>query len=151
MTGGTATGRSIMRAAAGTIKSLALELGGKSPNIIFEDVDIQNTAKWAVHGFTLHSGQVCVSGTRIFVQRPIYEEFLTAMAEVCKTFVPGSGFDYEKGVNFSSLIHPSHAREVWAHIESGKREGARLVCGGVPYTDPALAKGSFVPPPSLPM
>lgn len=146
MTGGTATGRSIMRAAAGTIKSLALELGGKSPNIIFEDVDIPNTAKWAVHGFTLHSGQVCVSGTRIFVQRGIYEEFLAAMAEVCKSFVPGSGFDYEKGVNFSSLIHPSHAGEVWAYIESGKREGARLVCGGQPYTDPTLAKGNFVPP-----
>lgn len=146
MTGGTATGRSIMRAAAGTIKSLALELGGKSPNIIFEDVDIENTAKWAVHGFTLHSGQVCVSGTRIFVQRSIYEPFLAAMAKVCETFRPGNGFDYEKGVNFSSLIHPDHAREVWSYIQSGKDEGARLVCGGEPYTDPALASGSFVPP-----
>ncbi len=146
MTGGTATGRSIMRAAAGTIKALALELGGKSPNIFFADVDIANAAKWAVHGFTLHSGQVCVSGTRIFVQRAIYEDFLAAMAEVCKRFVPGSGFDFEKGVNFSSLIHPSHAKDVWAYIAKGKAEGARLVCGGKPYTDPALANGSYVPP-----
>lgn len=146
MTGGTETGRNIMAAAAGTIKALALELGGKSPNIIFEDVDIANAAKWAVHGFTLHSGQVCVSGTRIFVQRGIYEEFLEAMAQVYKTFRPGSGFDYEKGVNFSTLIHPDHAKNVWAYIEKGKAEGARLVCGGQPYTDEELAKGSFVPP-----
>lgn len=146
MTGGTATGRSIMQAAAGTIKALALELGGKSPNVIFEDVDIANTAKWAVHGFTLHSGQVCVSGTRIFVQRGIYEEFLAAMAGVCAQFRPGNGFDYEKGVNFSTLIHKEHAKDVWGYIEKGKAEGARLLCGGSPYTDPALEKGNFVPP-----
>ncbi|MDR0840872.1 MAG: aldehyde dehydrogenase family protein [Christensenellaceae bacterium] len=146
MTGGTSTGRGILRSCADTVKSIALELGGKSPNIIFEDVDIANTAKWAVHGFTLHSGQVCVSGTRIFVQRGIYEQFLTAMAQVCTTFRPGNGFDYEKGVNFSSLIHPEHAKAVWGYIEKGKAEGARLVCGGAPYADPALANGSFVPP-----
>ena len=146
MTGGTITGKQILCASADTVKSLALELGGKSPNIIFEDVDIPNTAKWAVHGFTLHSGQVCVSGTRIFVQRGIYEQFLAAMAEVCKTFRPGNGFDYEKGVNFSTLIHPDHAKTVWEYIEKGKQEGARLVCGGEPYTDPELKCGNFVPP-----
>ncbi|MEL7608041.1 MAG: aldehyde dehydrogenase family protein [Bacillota bacterium] len=146
MTGGTFTGQQILRASADTVKSLALELGGKSPNIIFEDVDIPNTAKWAVHGFTLHSGQVCVSGTRIFVQRGIYEKFLTAMAEVCKTFRPGNGFDYEKGVNFSTLIHPDHAKAVWEYIEKGKAQGARLICGGEPYTDPELKRGNFVPP-----
>lgn len=146
MTGGTATGREILRASADTIKTLALELGGKSPNIIFEDVDIPNAARWAVHGFTLHSGQVCVSGTRLFVQRSIYEDFLSEMAKVCDSFVPGDGFDYEKGVNFSSLIHPDHAASVWCYIEKGKQEGARLICGGEPYTDRNLQKGCFVPP-----
>ena len=146
MTGGTETGREILRMSADTVKALALELGGKSPNIIFDDVDIPNTAKWAVHGFTLHSGQVCVSGTRIFVHRGIYEEFLTAMADVCKTFRPGNGFDYEKGVNFSTLIHPDHAKSVWGYIEKGKAQGARLICGGEPYTEPELSRGSFVPP-----
>lgn len=146
MTGGTETGRQILRASADTVKSLALELGGKSPNIIFEDVDLDNAAKWAVHGFTLHAGQVCVSGTRIFVQRSIYEQFLAAMAQVCKTFRPGNGFDYEQGVNFNTLIHPDHAKTVWEYIEKGKAQGARLVCGGEPYADPELAKGSFVPP-----
>lgn len=146
MTGGTSTGKDILRASAGTVKSLALELGGKSPNIIFEDVDIENTAKWAVHGFTLHSGQVCVSGTRIFVQKSIYEAFLKAMVEVTRRFRPGDGFDYEKGVNYSTLIHPEHAASVWDYIGKGKAEGARLICGGVPYEDPELEKGNFVPP-----
>ena len=146
MTGGTETGRKILGYAADTIKSLALELGGKSPNVIFEDVDIPNAAKWAVHGFTLHSGQVCVSGTRVFIQREIYEPFLAAMVDVCKTFRPGNGFDYHEGVNYSTLIHPEHARSVWDYIEKGKAEGARLVCGGVPYQDEKLARGSFVPP-----
>ncbi|MDR1800341.1 MAG: aldehyde dehydrogenase family protein [Lachnospiraceae bacterium] len=146
MTGGTETGRSILRNCADSVKSIALELGGKSPTIVFEDVDIPQMAKWAVHGFTLHSGQVCVSGTRIFVQRSIYEPFIAAMAEVCKRFVPGNGFDYQKGVNFSTLIHPDHAKTVWNYIESGKKEGARLICGGEPYADPDLQKGSYVPP-----
>ena len=146
MTGGTETGRDVLRDSADTIKALALELGGKSANIIFGDTDIANTAKWAVHGFTLHSGQVCVSGTRIIVERPIYEEFLDAMKEVCAGFRPGNGFDFMKGVNHNSLIHPDHARSVWGYIEKGKAEGARLVCGGEPYGDPALAAGNFVPP-----
>ncbi|MDR1765549.1 MAG: aldehyde dehydrogenase family protein [Lachnospiraceae bacterium] len=146
MTGGTATGREILKNSIETVKPIALELGGKSPTIVFGDVDVKQMAKWAVHGFTLHSGQVCVSGTRIFVEKPIYEPFLEAMAEVCKYFRPGNGFDYEKGVNFSSLIHPDHAKTVWGYIEKGKKEGARLICGGEPYTDPELQKGSFVPP-----
>lgn len=146
MTGGTETGRALLTASAKTIKTLALELGGKSPNIFFEDVDIPSAAKWAVHGFTLNSGQVCVSGTRVFVQRSIYEEFLQEMVKVCKHFVPGDGFDWEKGVNFGSLISKPHADSVWEYIAKGKAEGARLLCGGEPYTDPALAKGNFVPP-----
>ena len=144
MTGGTSTGKQILRDSAETVKVLALELGGKSPNIIFEDVDIKNTAKWAVHGFTLHSGQVCVSGTRILVARSIYEKLLEAMADVCKTLRPGDGF--QQGVNFNTLIHPDHAKSVWEYIKKGTEQGARLVCGGVPYTDAELACGSFVPP-----
>ncbi len=146
MTGGTETGRELIRGSARTCKPLALELGGKSPNIFFEDVDIPMAAKWAVHGFTLNSGEVCVSGTRVLVQRSIYEAFLAEMAKVCQRFVPGDGFSWEKGVNFGTLISKEHADSVWAYIESGKREGVRLICGGVPYTDPELAKGNFVPP-----
>ena len=79
MTGGTSTGREVIRNSAERIKDIALELGGKSPNIFFEDVDVKTAAKWAVWGFTNHSGQICVSGTRVLVHRSIYEEFIEEM------------------------------------------------------------------------
>jgi len=144
MTGGTETGRSIIAHSAPLIKDIALELGGKSPNIIFDDVDIGQAARWAVYGFTNHAGQICVSGTRVIVQRTIYERFLEAMKEAAERLVPGDGFDPHATLN--TLISKEHAKNVWGYIESGKKEGARLVCGGEPYTDPVLAKGNFVPP-----
>ncbi len=146
LTGGTETGRKLIERSCGTIKDLELELGGKSPNIVFDDVNIDEAVKWAKFGFTLNSGQVCVSGTRLILHKNIYEEFLAKLKEECGKFIPGNGFDYEKGVNYSTLISRSHAQSVWNYIEIGKKEGARLVCGGVPYTDPDLAKGNFVPP-----
>ncbi|MEI6101809.1 MAG: aldehyde dehydrogenase family protein, partial [Eubacteriales bacterium] len=124
---------------------LELELGGKSPNIVFDDVNIDEVVKWAKFGFTLNSGQVCVSGTRLILHKNIYEEFLTKLKAECEKFIPGNGFDYEKGVNFSTLISKDHAATVWHYIKSGKKEGARVVMGGEPYTDPVLAKGNFVP------
>ena len=144
MTGGTETGRSIIRHAAPIIKDIALELGGKSPNIIFDDVDIEQAARWAVYGFTNHAGQICVSGTRVLVQRTIYEKFLEAMKRAADRLVPGDGF--AQGTTLNTLVSKEHAANVWKYIEAGKQEGARLICGGTPYTDPVLAKGNFVPP-----
>lgn len=144
MTGGTSTGRDVLAHSAKTIKDVALELGGKSPNIIFEDVDLEKTARFALFGFTNHSGQVCVSGTRILVQRSIYEPFLEALKQATRRLVPGDGFDPK--ANFNTLISKSHANSVWAYIKKGKEEGARLVCGGEPYQDERLQTGNFVPP-----
>lgn len=146
MTGGTETGKNIIGVSKDTVKDIALELGGKSPNIVFDDVDIDNVVKWARFGFTLNSGQVCVSGTRLILHKNIYEEFLAKLKAECESFIPGDGFDYMKGVNFSTLISKSHAESVWKYIEAGKKEGARLITGGVPYSDPVLQKGNFVPP-----
>lgn len=146
LTGGTETGKNIIRQSAETVKQIALELGGKSPNIIFEDVDLDVAARWAVAGFTLNSGQVCVAGTRILVQEKIYEAFIEEMKKVCEKFVPGDGFAFEQGVNFSSLISREHAENVWSYIQKGKEEGARLVLGGQPYQEEHLQQGNFVPP-----
>ena len=103
-------------------------------------MNVDEAVKWAIFGFTLNAGQVCVSGTRLILHKNIYEEFLSKLAEECAKFVPGDGFDYEKGVNFSTLISKEQADTVWHYIKSGKKEGARVVCGGEPYTDPVLAK-----------
>jgi betaine-aldehyde dehydrogenase len=146
LTGGTETGKRLLAVCADTVKSVALELGGKSPGIFFEDLDLQEAARWALLGFTLNSGQVCVAGTRALVQEKIYEEFLRALAGHCRTLVPGDGFAHERGVNFGTLICREHAESVWSHIREAARQGARLVCGGLPYEDPELRQGSFVPP-----
>ena len=144
MTGGIDTGREVIRNSAERIKDIALELGGKSPNIFFADVDVKDAAKWAVWGFNNHSGQVCVSGTRVLVQRAIYQEFVDEMVRFAKEkFIPGDTFDFS--TNLDPLISKSHAANVWRYIEKGKAEGAKLVCGGEPFTDPKLAKGNFVP------
>ena len=144
LTGGIEAGRQIIQNSAERVKDIALELGGKSPNVFFEDVDVEAAAHWAVWGFTNHSGQVCVSGTRIFVQRSIYDAFLAEMKKfVEEKFVPGDTFDFS--TNFDPLISKTHAEHVWSYIEAGKAEGARLITGGERYTDPALTKGNFVP------
>jgi len=146
MTGGTEVGKHIIGRSKDTVKDIALELGGKSPNIVFDDVNVDEVVKWARFGFTLNSGQVCVSGTRLILHKNIYEEFLAKLKVECEKLKPGNGFDFEKGVNFSTLISKEHAKNVWTYIEKGKTEGARLIMGGEPYKDPELSKGNFVPP-----
>ncbi|OPZ50060.1 MAG: NAD/NADP-dependent betaine aldehyde dehydrogenase [Firmicutes bacterium ADurb.BinA052] len=144
LTGGTETGKQILASAAGTVKDVALELGGKSPNIVFDDVDISTTAKWAFFGFTLNSGQVCVAGTRLILHEAIYDEFINELVNLCNQVVPGDGF--APGVNFGPMISRAHYESVWRHIQQGIAEGARLVTGGFRYTDPAVAAGNFIPP-----
>ncbi len=144
MTGGTETGREVIRHSANTIKDLALELGGKSPNIVFPDIEFESAVKWTVYGFTLGAGQICVSGTRLILHKSIYEEFLAAMKVVCESLKPGDGF--KEGVNMPAIITREHANSIWKYIEIGKKEGGRLITGGKPYDDPELARGNFVPP-----
>ena len=141
MTGGTDTGKSIIGSSKDTVKEIALELGGKSPNIVFGDVDVDDVVKWARWAFTLNSGQVCVSGTRLILHRSIYEEFLAKLKIEAERMVPGDGFDPK--TTLSTLIHKDHASTVWDYIQ--KDEGARLICGGEPYEDENLKKGNFVP------
>ena len=94
----------------------------------------------------MSSGQICVAGTRLILHRSIYDEFLENLKAECEKLVPGDGFHGDKGVNLPPLIHKDHAARVWGYIEKAKAEGARLITGGVPYSDPVLAKGNFVPP-----
>jgi len=146
LTGGVETGKKIIENSSDTIKEIALELGGKNPNIMFDDINIKQAAKWALYGFTLNSGQVCVSGSRLLLQDTIYNEFVDELKKLCKDIKPGNGFDYEDGVNFGPLISREHYQTVHNYIQKGKKEGARVVCGGEEYKDPKLKKGNFIPP-----
>jgi acyl-CoA reductase-like NAD-dependent aldehyde dehydrogenase len=144
MTGGTETGREVIKHSAATIKDLALELGGKSPNIVFPDAEFETTVKWTRFGFTLSAGQICVAGTRLILHRSIYDKFLAALKADVETMKAGDGFNPEN--NIPAIITKQHADSIWRYIEKGKAEGARLITGGVPYTDPVLLKGNYVPP-----
>lgn len=142
-TGSTTTGRSIIEASAINIKKLQLELGGKSPDIIFADADLDQAVPGAAMGVFANSGQICFAGTRVFVQRPIVEEFCARAADFAARLKVGHGLD--RDVQLGPLISGRQLDRVMSYIRAGQEEGARLVCGGTRLGD-TLAEGYFVPP-----
>ncbi len=143
-TGGTDTGRSIMQAASGNIKKLSLELGGKSPCVVFQDADIDTAVDWALFAIFSNQGQVCSAGSRLLLQESIHDEFVAKLVERANKITVGPG-DMD-GVEMSAMISESHMNKVLDYIESGKAEGATLACGGVRLTDNGLDKGFFIAP-----
>lgn len=127
-TGETATGRAIMTAAAATIKRIGLELGGKSPNIIFADVDIEQVANEAVGSVFANAGQDCCARSRVIVERRIYEAFVSAMTAAAHAFVVGDPLD--PNTQMGPLVSAGQRERTETYIAQGKDEGARLVCGG---------------------
>ncbi|MFF0384256.1 aldehyde dehydrogenase family protein [Streptomyces sp. NPDC004286] len=126
-TGSVGTAQSIVRASAGNMKRLQMELGGKSPDIVFADADLDLAVPGAAMGVYTNSGQVCVAGTRIFVQRPVHDEFVERLGEFTKTVRVGNGLDPETQIG--PLISARQLERVQHYIEVGSGE-ARLVAGG---------------------
>lgn len=143
-TGGTKTGKHIMKAAAGNVKKISLELGGKSPNIIFADADFETAVDYALFGIYSGAGQVCSAGSRILVEESIYEKFVERFVERAKQINVGPGDDPTS--EMGPLVSQEHMEKVLKYIEIGKKEGARLVCGGNRITKNGLNKGFFVEP-----
>jgi betaine-aldehyde dehydrogenase len=144
-TGGVATGKKVMAtAAASSLKEVTMELGGKSPLIIFADADIERAADIAVMANFFSSGQVCTNGTRVFVPRAIQAEFEAAVLKrVARIRI---GDPLHPDTNFGPLASFPHMAHVLKYIETGKREGARLLAGGGRATDKHLADGAYVLP-----
>jgi betaine-aldehyde dehydrogenase len=128
LTGSVPTGRKVYAAAAEGIKHVTMELGGKSPLIIFEDADIENAVGGAILGNFYSSGQVCSNGTRVFVHRDIKEIFLERLSERLGNAVIGDPMDPE--TSFGPMVSERQMNIVLGYIEKGKAEGARLVTGG---------------------
>ncbi len=128
LTGSVPTGRKVYAAAADGMKHVTMELGGKSPMIVFDDADIENAVSGAILGNFYSSGQVCSNGTRVFVQKGIKEAFLTRLAERMATAKIGDPLDEE--VNFGPMISENQMNIALGYVEKGKAEGARLVYGG---------------------
>ncbi len=128
LTGSVPTGRKVYAAAADGIKHVTMELGGKSPMIVFDDADIENAVSGAILGNFYSSGQVCSNGTRVFVQKGIKAAFLTRLSERLATAKIGDPLDEE--VNFGSMVSENQMNIALSYVEKGKAEGARLVYGG---------------------
>jgi betaine-aldehyde dehydrogenase len=143
-TGGTATGRKIMQAATGNIKNISLELGGKSPCIVFDDYDLDIAVDWALFASFCNQGEVCSAGSRILVQDTIYDAFLEKLVGRAKKIVVARG--ETDGAEMGPLVSEAHMNKVLSYIEAGKKEGARLVCGGNRITEGGFAEGFFVAP-----
>ncbi|MCP2035286.1 aldehyde dehydrogenase (NAD+) [Planomicrobium sp. HSC-17F08] len=143
-TGSTEVGRVIMKQAADTIKNITLELGGKSPNILLEDADLEIALPGTLFGVFLHSGQLCESGTRLFVPRSIYGAVLEQLAALTQTLKLGNQLDENIGVG--PVISQRQKETVLDYIQSGIDEGARLVCGGKEAVIDGLENGYFIEP-----
>jgi betaine-aldehyde dehydrogenase len=143
-TGGLETGRRLMATAAATVKKVALELGGKNPNIVFADADREAALDNALTAVFLHSGQVCSAGARLLVEESIRDEFVDALVERAAAIRLGGPFD-EKAQT-GPLISRAHLEKVEQYVWAGLAEGAVLRCGGGRPSDPALADGSYYLP-----
>lgn len=143
-TGGTATGRTVLAAAAGNIKKVSLELGGKNPNIVFADARFDAAVSGALLAAFANQGEVCSAGSRLLVERSIHRRFVEAMRAVVPRIKLGHGLDPE--VKMGPLISAAHRDKVESYIQAGRAEGAKLVCGGGRPARAELAKGFFVEP-----
>ena len=142
-TGDTSTGKAIMRSAAGTLKRITLELGGKSPNIVLADADIDAAIRGATIGIFYGKGEVCAAGSRLLVERSIKDEFIDKLAARTRKTVPGDPLDPK--TRFGAISSRKQLDTVLRYIESGTREGATLVAGGQ-RADIGTGKGFFVQP-----
>jgi len=127
-TGSTSVGKEIMRSAADTLKRVTLELGGKSPNIVFADSDIDSAVKGAINGIFYGKGEVCNAGSRLFVETKIQEEFMGKLVERAKRLRPGDPMDPK--TRLGAIVSEKQMKHVLGYIEAGKKEGAQLVSGG---------------------
>lgn len=142
-TGSVATGQRVMRAAAGTMKHVTLELGGNAANIVFEDADLEAAVEGSVWAGFSNAGQICVAGPRLLIQRGIRDEFLERFVERVRSLSVGPGVD---DAEMGPVVSESHMRKVLEMIEVGKAEGARLLTGGERVTSGDLGRGYFIAP-----
>jgi aminomuconate-semialdehyde/2-hydroxymuconate-6-semialdehyde dehydrogenase len=144
-TGGTKTGAGIARTAAPMFKKLSLELGGKNPNIIFADCDFENAVKTSVNSSFANQGQICLCGSRIFIERPLYEKFRDAFVQRVKELVPGNPADDK--TRLGAVVSQPHMEKVLSYITLAKEEGGTILCGGERVIlDGELKNGWYIAP-----
>jgi aldehyde dehydrogenase (NAD+) len=143
-TGSTEVGRRVMELSAGTIKNTTLELGGKSPNIILEDADLNIALPGSLFGVFLHSGQLCESGTRLFVPDHLHDQIVEGLISLAGSLKLGNPLD--PSTDIGPVISKKQKDTILSYIEIGKQEGAKIVCGGNAVSVPGLEEGHFIEP-----
>ena len=139
-TGSTEVGRIIQREAAGTLKGVSLELGGKSPNVVFADADIEAAVKGAVQGIYFNQGEVCCAGSRLLVEEKVHDRFVSALADHARKIRVGDPLD--ESTEMGAQVSEEQFKKILAYVETGKGEGAKVVTGGAR----AREKGYFIQP-----
>jgi betaine-aldehyde dehydrogenase len=143
-TGGLSTGQAIMRSAAATVKKVALELGGKNPNIVFADADVEAALDNALTAVFLHAGQVCSAGTRLLVEDSLHDAFVAELVERTERIRLGNGLDGD--TESGPLVSAEHRAKVESYVALGQQEGATLLAGGRRPDEPELRDGFFYRP-----
>ncbi|WP_203362816.1 aldehyde dehydrogenase family protein [Bacillus sp. REN10] len=143
-TGGTVIGKHIMKQAVGNLKKVSLELGGKSPNIIFADADYESALDYATFAIFNNSGQVCSAGSRLLVEKSIYDQFVKDLVQATRNIKVGPGDD--SASQMGPVISQAHMKKILNYIEIGQQEGATLACGGKQLLDQGRETGSFIEP-----
>jgi betaine-aldehyde dehydrogenase len=141
-TGGVDTGRLVIKGAADTIKRMSIELGGKNPNVVFADADFEAAVDGALFGAFANQGEVCSAGSRLLVERSIYDRMVGALADKTRRIRLGDPMDRE--TKMGPLVTQEHQQKVLGYIDVGKKEGRLLVGGGKPAGD--LSRGWYVEP-----
>jgi phenylacetaldehyde dehydrogenase len=139
-TGSTEVGRLIVKAAAGNLKKVSLELGGKSPNVVFADADIDTAIQGAASAIFFNHGQCCCAGSRLLIEQPIFDEVVAGVSEIARNMKVGPG--YEDGCEMGPLVSEEQLERVTSYLESGVDEGAEAVVGGRRHGE----RGYFVEP-----
>ncbi|MGQ9370452.1 aldehyde dehydrogenase [Azospirillum sp. ST 5-10] len=143
-TGGTATGRGIAHAAADKLMPVSLELGGKSPNIVFADADLDAAVAGALYGIFSSSGQSCIAGSRLFVERPVYDAFVERLVAGARRL--RVGHPERPGTQVAPLIHPRHRDGVEAYVRLAVEEGGEVLAGGTRPEGAEYAAGCYLLP-----
>jgi acyl-CoA reductase-like NAD-dependent aldehyde dehydrogenase len=143
-TGSTETGKQVMKDAADHLAKVTLELGGKSPNIVFEDADIDAAANGVVSGIFAATGQTCMAGSRLIVQEGIHDDLVGILEEKADSIKLGDPLDEE--TEMGPIAFKEQLDKVQGYVNTGQEEGARIVCGGKPPADPELQNGFFIEP-----
>ena len=142
-TGSTKAGQMVMKNAASNVKKIGLELGGKSPNVIFADADLEGAVEWAMLGIFLNQGQICSAGSRIIVEESFHDKFVKRLVERANNITLGNPLN---NPDMGPIVNEIQMNRVLEYIDAGKKEGAKCILGGYRYTEGECKNGYFIKP-----